>query len=257
MNNNLTVTEIMNVYYIEENDWKRDFFAPRKLDGAVLFTEGEIEYTFSGKTIVARKGDVLFLPGNLHYSGKKHSDKVSFFVIDFKCIEKDDFEHLGAPCTVPCEIINPIVSEFKKALEAWKKQTPESMMIIKSALYSVLSLFYSKPIHTHSTSPIEDILAYIAENISEPELSVKNICEHFFISESQFRRNFRKITGTGPKEYITKIRINRAKSELSYTSKSISTIAVECGFSNQYYFSRCFQNVTGMSPSKYRAITYV
>lgn len=257
MNNNLTVTEIMNVYYIETNDWARDFFAPREFDGAVFFTEGEIEYSFHGKTLVARKGDVLFLPGNLPYSGKKISDKVSFFVIDFKCLGEFAFESFGAPCTVPCVAITSVLSEFEKALEAWEKQTPESIMVIKSKLYSLFGLFYSKQINIHSAYPVEEILKYVAENISQQTLSVKNICEHFFISESQLRRNFRKITGVSPNEYITTIRINRAKSELSYTSKSISTIAIECGFSNQYYFSRCFQKVTGMSPSKYRTIAYV
>ena len=257
MNSNLTVTEIMNVYYIEQSGWKRDFFAPRELDGAVFFTEGEIEYKFRDKTLVAKKGDMLFLPGNLPYSGKIASDKVSFFVIDFKCLGKCDFERFGAPCTVSCKTMNSPLSEFRKALGAWEKQTPETMMIIKAALYSMFALFYTKQINSQSAYPTEEILKYVAENISDQTLSVKNICEHFFISESQLRRNFRKITGVSPNEYITTIRINRAKSELSYTSKSISAIADECGFSNQYYFSRCFQKVTGMSPTKYRTITNV
>lgn len=255
--NNLTITEIINVYHINQNDWKRDFYAPRESDGVVLFTEGEIEYTFADKTIIAKKGDLLLLPGNIPYSGKKYSEQVSFFVIDFKTMAKNDFEKFGAPCAIKCEEYDKTLSEFSKALEIWKKQTFSTMFLLKSALYSLLGTSYPKEIKTNTTSPIEEILSYIGENISDTELSVKKICENFFISESQLRRNFHKSAGVGPNEYISTLRINKAKSELSYSEKSISAISIECGFSSQYYFSRCFHSSTGMTPSKYRHLTKI
>ena len=255
--NSMIIKEIVNVYHIEQSDWERNFFSPREFDGIVLFTEGEIEYTFPDKTLVTKKGDMLFLPGNVPYSGKKHSEQVSFFVIDFRTLNKNDFENFGAPCVIKCDTYNNVLSEFSKALDIWEKQTTGTEFLLKSVLYFLLGTSYPREIKTNGTSPIGEILSYIGENLSDTELSVKKICENFFISESQLRRNFLKLAGTGPNEYISTLRINKAKSELSYTSKSISCISSECGFSSQYYFSRCFVKSTGMTPSKYRSLACI
>ena len=79
----ITVNKVINVHHTEGSDWRRDIFAPRKHQALVAFTEGEIEYYFEGLTLTARKGDILLLPGNLPYSGKKLSQTVSLSVIDF------------------------------------------------------------------------------------------------------------------------------------------------------------------------------
>ena len=64
MNGDLIISQIDSVYYHKTDRWNRDFFASRKYDGIVLFTEGEIEYRFADRTVTAKKGDLLFLPGD-------------------------------------------------------------------------------------------------------------------------------------------------------------------------------------------------
>ena len=77
----LDIKSIHSVYLSKTKDWKRDFFAPRKYDGIVLFLEGEIEYNFGFGKFCAKMGDILAFPGNLPYSGVKISDaSVSFIV---------------------------------------------------------------------------------------------------------------------------------------------------------------------------------
>ena len=66
MGRSINVTDVVNVYYsISKAWWKREERRVRGCDALVFFTEGEIMYFFEGKTLVAKAGDLLILPGNL------------------------------------------------------------------------------------------------------------------------------------------------------------------------------------------------
>ena len=253
MNNALTVTKIIDIYRSDNNqNWQRNFFDIRKFDGIIFFTQGEIKYHFKNKDITAKKGDILFLPGNLPYSGKKATDSISFFVIDFLCLLKDEFEKIGAPCVIKSKNFDLLLSFIPKIKHIWDNHLLNSDFEIKSFVYSVLSEIYKQDENLKKSTPTDTILEFISKRIVDSELSLKEICDNFFISESQLRRNIYKRTGLSPNEYITMLRINKAKNELSSTDKPIKAISSECGFASPYYFSKVFSKTVGISPSQYR-----
>ena len=257
--NDFNITTINSIFYTETKKWSRNFFAPRSSEALVLFTKGAIEYHFADKDIVAREGQLLLLPGVLPYSGKQLSEEVAFYVFDFSCTNPYGFEIFGAPCALTLSNPEHLISIYKDALDIWMRQPTGVTLHLKSMLYSTLHALVSEQ-YTEETSgnkltSTATILAYIAENIGNSELTVKHLCHTFYISESQLRRNFSKETGFTPNEYIQILRINKAKSELSYTHKPVQQISAECGFSSPYYFSNCITKHTGMSPSKYRKST--
>ena len=254
MNLDLNIKKIANAYYIKTDVWKRDFFDTRYYDGIVLFEEGEIEYTFPDKKLVAMKGDFLFLPGNIPYSGKKLTETVAFYVVDFECFSSNEFSDVIGASVHTMPKYDVFGEKFLRVVEMWKKQHIDVNLKIKAFIYSVLSDTVTHH-ESGNTTSASKILDYICENADDPSLCVKSLCEKFFISESQLRRNIIKLTGIKPNEYILKQRINRAKNELTYTSKSIGEISISCGFSSQYYFSKCFTKHIGMTPSKYRMLT--
>ncbi|MFN2243397.1 MAG: helix-turn-helix transcriptional regulator, partial [Anaerolineae bacterium] len=63
---------------------------------------------------------------------------------------------------------------------------------------------------------------------------------------------FRKELGVTPIAYLNRYRVHQAKQLLSDTSKSITEIALEVGFSDSGYFSRVFRREVGLSPEAYR-----
>jgi AraC-like DNA-binding protein len=63
---------------------------------------------------------------------------------------------------------------------------------------------------------------------------------------------FRQVTGRTINQYLTEIRIEKAKRLLLYTSLSITEIALETGFSSSQYFSNVFRRAEGIEPSIYR-----
>jgi two-component system, response regulator YesN len=67
-------------------------------------------------------------------------------------------------------------------------------------------------------------------------------------------KTFKSIKGVSPMEYLTNLRIDKAKALLSDDSSiMLKDIAEIVGYSNQYYFSRIFKIITGLSPSEYRS----
>ena len=252
MNYDVNIISIENVYYRQETGWVRNSCKTRYHDAVVFFTEGEIEYHFPQKTVVAKKGEILFLPGNLPYSGKRHTDRCSYYVIDFLCSEETQFEDFGAPCTFAVGNYQKVLQRFESVLHLWNHPSIDTMIGLKEHLYALLrERFWGEEKEEANTSG-NHILQFIEGNICNPKLSVAKICEELYISDSQLRRTIHKLTGASPNEYITMLRLKKAKEMLSTTNKSIKDISCACGFASPYYFSRAFSKTIGMSPSAYR-----
>ena len=75
------------------------------------------------------------------------------------------------------------------------------------------------------------------------------------LSGSHFSRLIRERTGRTFTDLMAQYRVDRAKTLLRRTGKSIVQIAMECGFEDQSYFSRVFKRYTGTSPRGYRIQT--
>lgn len=66
---------------------------------------------------------------------------------------------------------------------------------------------------------------------------------------------FKQQYGATPIDYVTEIRVNKAKELLIHTCSPIGHIAKQCGYDNVYYFSNLFKKQTGMSFLKFRQLS--
>jgi two-component system response regulator YesN len=82
-------------------------------------------------------------------------------------------------------------------------------------------------------------------------LSLQSLCRHFGISQTYMSRLFRKYTGLSFINYLTSLRIEKAKDYLLRENILIKDAAAMAGFTDQFYFSRVFRSVTGQTPSDY------
>jgi len=85
-------------------------------------------------------------------------------------------------------------------------------------------------------------------------LRVEDMARHAKLSVPQFERRMKKIFQLSAAQYLMKARVDAAARLLQHTSKSISDIAQQAGFSDQSRLSRLFRRVTGMTPGQYRQI---
>lgn len=100
---------------------------------------------------------------------------------------------------------------------------------------------------------LQKIIRYVYRNFQEV-VSLSVLAEQMFVSKSTLSRFFKKQTGIYFAEYVSQIRLHCAVNELLYTKKNITTVAMDCGFSNTSAFDKVFRENYGMSPSEYRNI---
>ena len=86
------------------------------------------------------------------------------------------------------------------------------------------------------------------------EIYIRDYAAAQHMSVCWFIRSFRAYMGVTPMQYITSLRITRAKELLRSTSYSIQEISTMVGYENPLYFSRIFKKQTGSSPKEYRSV---
>lgn len=99
---------------------------------------------------------------------------------------------------------------------------------------------------------LETVLHYIHLNFDQ-NLSLNILAEQANYSPFHFHRLFKEQTGEAPKQYILRLRLEKAcKDLLFYHNKSIYEIAMDCGFSSASVFSRAFKRKYQVSAEQYR-----
>jgi len=93
----------------------------------------------------------------------------------------------------------------------------------------------------------------MTENFSNSSFEIPVEAEKLGVSFDYMRHCFKSEMNITPLEYLTQLRIEQAKNHLSNSDVySVGEIAEMCGFSDQYYFSRLFKKIVGLSPREYR-----
>lgn len=95
------------------------------------------------------------------------------------------------------------------------------------------------------------ITAYIDENYMNTELTVSSIAEHFQLNASYMGSIFKNVRDQSILQYITKVRMDAAKRLLATGEHLVSDVASSIGFSDVFYFSKCFKKNFGCSPKEF------
>lgn len=91
---------------------------------------------------------------------------------------------------------------------------------------------------------------YLMNHLCE-SIKIPDICETLNCSKTFLHVSFKKETGYSVMEYLTSLRIEKAKELIRTTNLNMSQIADQLGFCNISYFSNSFKKCTGMNPSEY------
>lgn len=118
-------------------------------------------------------------------------------------------------------------------------------MIIKNFITYISNYKKSKNIDV-----VEKAKRYIEKNYMN-EITLDEVAQYVSLSSFYLSRTFTKIEGVNLRDYLIKIRMEKAKSMLRDGKKSIKQIAMEVGYVDQNYFSKAFKKYTGMSPKDY------
>lgn len=98
---------------------------------------------------------------------------------------------------------------------------------------------------------MEQILAYVQENLGR-DLSLSEVAEYVNLSVGYLSNYFKVKMGTNFTDYLTQLRIEKAKELLMYTNEKIYRVAELVGYQNSQYFVTMFKRRTGVTPAEYR-----
>jgi len=154
-------------------------------------------------------------------------DIIEFVGKDFKSINKDK-----------------ILSELLDLKEFSDLKNCISM-VLKNFINYISSYKRSKNIDL-----LEKVKNYIETNYMN-DISLDNLAQYVSMSSFYLSRIFSKAYDINIKEYIIKIRMEKAKGMLVEGNKSVKQIAFEVGYLDQNYFSKAFKKYTNISPKEY------
>lgn len=93
---------------------------------------------------------------------------------------------------------------------------------------------------------------YTKEHYQDTELSLQKVADAVGISRTYFSSIFKELTGEKYWDYLSRYRIEKAKTLLKETGLSQAEISEKIGYNSEYHFSRKFKELVGISPNKFR-----
>lgn len=99
----------------------------------------------------------------------------------------------------------------------------------------------------HVTAVVRYMYKHLYEN-----LTLEEVTEEFGLSKSYLNAIFQKYTGHAPMDFFIHLKMKRACRMLRTTEYYVYEVAQRLGYADQYYFSRVFKKVVGMSPKEYK-----
>ncbi|ANQ51647.1 helix-turn-helix transcriptional regulator [Flammeovirga sp. MY04] len=99
---------------------------------------------------------------------------------------------------------------------------------------------------------ISKTLEYFNNHMNS-SINISDLAELNKVSVSRFTSEFKKHLNKTPLAYFNELKIEKSCEKLKFTNLSIKDIAYTLGFEDQFYFSRQFKKIKGISPIKYRS----
>ena len=100
---------------------------------------------------------------------------------------------------------------------------------------------------------LERVMQFIDEHISDSDIGVGDMASAAATSRSGLQRKLKQMMGITPQDLLREARIKRACQLLRTSNKTVAEVAYACGFSDPKYFSRCFKQSVGQSPTEYKS----
>ncbi|WP_375748243.1 helix-turn-helix transcriptional regulator [Vibrio sp. HN007] len=147
------------------------------------------------------------------------------------------------------------ILEALNALAKEKRKNPMDEHLLLSLLSYAQSMI-SDPVYSakkRSEDLYQGICIYIQENFHR-NITRSTIADRFNITPNHLSRMFRQQGHMTLADYITWVRIDRAKFMLRRYPFRLNEVATRCGYQDVNYFFRVFKNKTGYTPSEYRSM---
>lgn len=162
----------------------------------------------------------------------------------------DDQRAEGYDCGADAYITKPFSSNV---LLSRVRNLLNERMKLKN-IYSGAEAEEDKAADDPDTRFVADFRHRLKEHLSDSELNVETLAAELGLSRVQLYRKVKQLTGSSPVKIIRITRLKAAEQLLRTTSKTVSEISYDVGFSSPSYFTKCFKDYFGHLPNEGRGV---
>lgn len=140
------------------------------------------------------------------------------------------------------------------------RESLASNMLTESLLYQTFyQVLVDYPTGKRQQSGLADdyfiaAMTFLEDNFEDPACSVSELCQHLGLSRSYVYNLFKNKTDLSPQQFLTKLRMERAKELLSNSDLNVQAISHFVGYNDSFTFSKAFKRYQGLSPKSWRQI---
>ncbi|MBQ8351340.1 MAG: AraC family transcriptional regulator [Clostridia bacterium] len=220
----------------------------------VLVEKGSAVLYRNGQEIAFGERDLFVMfPGERIYYRALTDWSIHWIGVDGPCLETF-FETLAVTREHP--VYHPAAyEELLSAMHALYELPQDDAMRTVFCCQSLLCSFFSAlaegAVSKKEADPVATALSRMQYHYAD-EWNINRLAGDLFLDAAYFSRLFRRRIGCSPKQYILRLRMEKAKELLRTTNFSIQEIAAAVGFSDPLYFSRVFRAYEGKAPALYR-----
>lgn len=231
----------------------------------ILIYDGEAALVCNDQSYKVSKGNIVYYrPGDYRVGTTSPNNLMKCFTVDFfytypifndnKWLLTDESLPFSTVETIDDHFLYSRISDlFSSIVKTWFFSDYNRIIRVKAIFMEILSLLlYWKTTDNFSYDhirKIETLISFMSEHYCS-KITLQDLADIINISPTYLENIFKKITGKSPINYLINIRIQKAK-ELLMDGHTISEVTSAVGFTDVFYFSKCFKKCEGMPPSRF------
>jgi AraC-like DNA-binding protein len=134
-----------------------------------------------------------------------------------------------------------------------KRLSHDELRLLFSSSLDMYVSYLRKTTSGRYSYPISCAVSFIRQNYAA-RITLEETAKSVYLSRSYFSTLFTKETGISFKNYVTRIRIEKSRLMLLDRTVKLADVGSMVGFADQSHFTKCFREIEGISPGKYRNI---
>lgn len=239
--------------------------------------DGQRQFFIHNRSFIAEKGDLILIDSDMIHMTRSPSkdnpgyDRIIFYISSKRMESMEErfpdirlsrflMEHSGI-----YRLNEKQQKMFMQMYETFKDEQKEKKLGYKTVIeaitvFSLLRIIRDLPqgesilplhLNEQKYKRVYAIADYLSQNFEKPH-SLDDLAAQFYISKFYMCRQFKEVVGYTVTEYLTILRMQRARQYLQQTNLSVSAIAEKTGYNSLTHFEREFKRYMTVSPIKYR-----
>lgn len=221
---------------------------------------GEMTLDVGANVVTLSEGDVAYIPPSSPHRGIAGEDGVKYDVLLF---DIRSFYNETTVCKQALSMlyenrasVPPMIRDEKvsRYFDSLCHEIDQNSLETVATLYRLLDELLKRSIilpNDTKNDTVRKIASYIEEHFKE-DFDVSDLCQEFGYTAAHLCRKFKAVIGLSPMTYLKICRLEHARELIINTDSSIGEVAMQCGYGDANYFTRCFTAHFGNPPTYFR-----